>query len=103
MDDKIQVYSKDRKLIAEFDGKTEGLTEEEKRNLMVSPTVHIETNGESTFSFQMLANCEKWQQINHPENIYVVNHREYQALNDNSFTFTSENNVPIVNVTAPET
>lgn len=103
MDDKIQVYSKDRKLIAEFDSKTEGLAEEEKRNLMVLPTVHIETNGESTFSFQMLANCEKWQQISHPENIYVVNHREYQPLNDNSYTFTSENNVRIVNVTAPET
>ena len=103
MENIVYVYDKHMNLIATFDGNTEGLSNEEMRNLMVSPTVHIETNGESTLSFQMLVNTEKWQLIRDPENIYFLNDRYYTALNENSFQYQGTGNARIVNVTLPET
>lgn len=103
MENIVYVYDKHMNLIATFDGNTEGLSNEEMRNLMVSPTVHIETNGESTLSFQMLVNTEKWQLIRDPENIYFLNDRYYTALNENSFQYQGTGNARVVNVTLPET
>lgn len=102
MENIVYVYDKHMNLIATFDGNTEGLSNEEMRNLMVSPTVHIETNGESTLSFQMLVNTEKWQLIRDPENIYFLNDRYYTALNENSFQYQGTGNARVVNVTLPE-
>lgn len=102
MENIVYVYDKHMNLIATFDGNTEGLSNEEMRNLMVSPTVHIETNGESTLSFQMLVNTEKWQTIRDPENIYFLNDRYYTALNENSFQYQGTGNARVVNVTLPE-
>lgn len=102
MENIVYVYDKHMNMIATFDGNTEGLSNEEMRNLMVSPTVHIETNGESTLSFQMLVNTEKWQLIRDPENIYFLNDRYYTALNENSFQYQGTGNARVVNVTLPE-
>lgn len=103
MDNVVKVYDKYMNLLAIFDGNTEGLSPDEMKNLMVAPTVHRETNGESYLTFQMLANCEKWQLIKDPENIYTLNGHHYTALNDNAYQFTGEGGVRVVNVQLVET
>lgn len=101
-DNIIRVYNKNMELLATFNGNSEGLTEEAMRNLMVAPTVHIESNGLSTLSFQMIPDCEKWLQIRDPENIYVLNDRYYTALEENAYQYVDENGVQLVNVTLSE-
>lgn len=103
MDNIVYVYDKFMNLIAEFSGNTESYDEIAMQNVMVSPTVHIEQNGASTFSFQMLVNCEKWQTIKNPENIYYVNGRYYSPLNEGSYVYTGNGSIRVVNVTAVET
>lgn len=98
----VYVYDKNMNLIAQFDDNTEGYDEKAMQNMMVSPTVSLETNGSSTLSFQMLANCEKWQTIKDPENIYYLNGRYYTALNENSYNYEGNGNIRIVNVTLVE-
>lgn len=101
-DNVVRVYNKNMQLLAIFDGNTEGLSEDGMRNVMVSPTVRIESNGVSTLTFQMLPASEKWMQIRDPENIYVLNDRYYTALEENAYQYTDENDVQIVNVTLSE-
>lgn len=101
-DNIVRVYDKNMRLLAVFDGNAEGLSEEGMRNLMVAPTVHIESSGSSTLTFQMIPTCEKWLQIRNPENIYVLNDRYYTALEENAYQYTDENGVQIVNVTLYE-
>lgn len=101
-DNIIRVYNKKMELLAMFDGESEGMSEEAMRNLMVAPTVHIESNGVSTLSFQMIPDCEKWLQIRDPENIYVLNDRYYTALEENAYQYVDEDGVQIVNVTLSE-
>lgn len=102
-DSVVRVYDKRMNLLAVFDKNADGLSPEEMRNLMIAPTVRRETNGESTLSFQMLVNSEKWQLIKDPENIYVLNGHHYTALNDNAYQFSGEGGVRVVNVTLVET
>lgn len=99
----VYVYDKYMNLIAQFDDQTEGYDEVDMQNMMVSPIVHVETNGPSTLTFQMLANCEKWQLIKDPENIYYLNGRYYTPLNEGSYNYTGEGSIRIVNVTLVET
>lgn len=99
----VYVYNKDGKRIAQFEGDTSGLSEEAMQNLMVCPTVRIEQNGVSTLTFQMLANCQKWQDIKDVENTYYLNGKVYTAINENSYEYTSTGNIRIVNVTLVET
>lgn len=99
----VRTYDKNMNLIAMFDGRGDVDNDEAKRNQMVAPTVHRETNGESILTFQMLANSEKWETIKDPENIYELNDHYYTALNDGSYEFTGEDNVRIVNVKLVET
>lgn len=103
MDNIVYVYNKNMDLIATFDGELYGSDEDSMRNAMVAPTVHIEQNGASTLSFQMLSNSEKWQDIKDPENIYLLNGRYYTALNEGSYKYDGQDNVRIVNVTLVET
>lgn len=102
-DNIVYVYDKNMNRIAIFDSNTDGLSPEAMKNLMVGPRVHIEQNGPSIFSFQMLVNSEKWQQIKDPENIYVVNDRYYTALSESAYEYTSEEGVRVVNVSLFET
>lgn len=99
----VYVYDKNMNLIAQFDDNIEGYDEKDMQNMMVAPKVSIETNGLSTLSFQMLANCEKWQTIKDPENIYYLNGRYYTAINENSYNYVGEGSIRIVNVTLAET
>ena len=94
----ITVKNKNGKKIDVFSNNTSIQTEAAKRNVMVSPTIDIVSNGESTLSFQMLVASEKWQSIKNPENLYYCNNRVYTALNEQSIVY----NGPIVNVTLVE-
>lgn len=107
----VYVYDKDMNLIARFgeelqgagQGRVlEGLSENAMRNQMVTPTVHIEQNGTSTFSFQMLANSEKWQEIKDPRNIYFVNGRYYTPLTEGAYEYSGEDTARIVTATLVE-
>lgn len=102
-DNKIRVYDKNKNLLAIFDGEVETSDQDVMMNMMVAPTVHIEMNGSSTFSFQMLANSERWNQIKDPENIYYVNGRYYTALEEDSYEYDGEESVRVVNVSLVET
>ena len=94
----ITVYSKDMKKIAVFSNAS-GTGEAAQLNNMVSPTVHLVSNGESTLSFQMYAGSEKWNQIKDPENIYECDDRFYTAATDHSIIYSGE----IVEVVLVET
>lgn len=95
----ITVLDKNRNLIAIFTNDSACNSDEVALNTMVAPTVNIVSNGESTLSFQMLSESEKWQQIKDPENIFECNDREYTLLNDHSVVYSGR----IVNATAVET
>lgn len=102
-DNRVYVYNKKMELLATFSGDAEGISEEAMRELMVAPTVHIEQNGVSSLTFQMLAPAEKWKDIQNPENIYRLNDRFYTALNDGAYSQIDENGVSIMNVSLLET
>lgn len=102
-DNRVYVYNKKMELLATFSGDAEGISEEAMRELMVAPTVHIEQNGVSSLTFQMLASAEKWKDIQNPENIYRLNDRFYTALNDGAYSQIDENGVSIMNVSLLET
>lgn len=95
---KVIVKDKKGKLLAIFSNKTPAQSNSDKKNLMVSPTIDIVSNGESTLSFQMFVSSEKWQAIKNPENLYYCNGRVYTAINEQSYVY----NGPIVNVTLVE-
>lgn len=102
-DNKVYVYNKKMELLATFSGDVEGISEDAMRDMMVAPTVHLEQNGVSSLTFQMLASSEKWKEIQDPENIYRLNDRFYTALNDGAYQQTDNNGVSIINVTLLET
>ena len=94
---KIEVYSKAGELIASFDNPlstpsnpSAALSDEERRELMVNPTVKLVQNGESSFTYKMQVASEKFQLIKHPENRYHVNGRVYTALTDDAIVYGYE-------------
>ena len=95
----INVFDKSGNFIAQFSNNTSANTDDAKKNLMASPTLHIVSNGESTLSFEMVASSEKWQQIKNPENIYECGGRYFTALNANSIVYNNKT----VSVTLVET
>lgn len=94
----VIVKDKNGKLLAKFSNKTPAISNSDKKNLMVSPTIDITSNGDSTLSFQMFVASEKWQAIKNPENLYYCNGRVYTPMNEQSYVY----NGPIVNVTLVE-
>lgn len=99
----LYVYDKNMNLLALFDGNTEGASDNTKKNMVVAPTIKQVQNGESTLSFQILANSTKWQQIKGPENLFYINGKYYTLLNNGSVTYTGEGSIRIANVVAVET
>lgn len=94
----VIVKDKNGKLIAKFSNKTPAISESNKKNLMVSPTIDIASNGDSTLSFQMFVASEKWQAIKDPQNLYYCNGRVYTPMNEQSYVYSW----PVVNVTLVE-
>lgn len=94
----VIVKDKNGKIIAKFSNKTPAASNSDKKNLMVSPTIDITSNGDSTLSFQMFVASEKWQAIKDPQNLYYCNGRVYTPMNEQSYVYSG----PIVNVTLVE-
>lgn len=94
----VTVKDKNGKLLAKFSNKTPAASNSDKKNLMVSPTIDITSNGDSTLSFQMFVASEKWQAIKDPQNLYYCNGRVYTAMNEQSYVYSG----PVVNVTLVE-
>ena len=93
----IEVYTKDGDLIASFgnpiptpSNPSAVLTDDERREIMVEPTVKLVQNGESSFSYKMLVSSEKFQLIKGIENRYHVNGRVYTALTDDAIVYGAE-------------
>lgn len=95
---KIEVRDKNNNLLAIFSNMTPASSNNDKKSLMISPTIDIVSNGESTLSFQMFADSQKWKDIKNPENLYYCNNRVYTALNEQSFIYNGN----VVNVTLVE-
>lgn len=94
----VIVYNKDGERIAYFDSESPGISEN-RINMMQKPTVSIEANGASTFTFQMNTKSQKWKDISDPENEYLVDGRKYCCISANSISIENET----VTVTAEET
>lgn len=94
----VTVYNKNGERIAYFDSESPGIPEN-RINMMQRPTVSIEANGASTFTFQMNTKSQKWKDISDPENEYLVDGRKYCCLSPNSISIENET----VTVTAEET
>lgn len=95
---KVYVYNKNNELLAYFDGEPPSYPEN-RIDMMIEPTVTIESNGASTFTFSMNMYSQKWQDISDPENIYLVDGRKYVCLNETGIVTENET----VTVTAYET
>jgi hypothetical protein len=93
----IKVYSKVGDLIASFDNPVStpnnpsaALSDDERRELMVEPTVKLVQNGESSFTFKMLVSSEKFHLIKGIGNRFHVNGRVYTALTDDAIVYGYE-------------
>lgn len=95
---KVTVKNKNGQTIAVFRNDYAVSDRNAQKNVMVSPTIDIVSNGSSTLTFQMLIESEKWQQIKHPENLYYCKNRVYTALNEGSIEYDNL----VVNVTLVE-
>lgn len=99
----LYFYDKNMNLIAIFDDDQINASESAMRNMVAAPIVHIEQNGASYVTFQMLANSTKFQQIKDPETVLYLNGRYYTALNDGAFKYGGEGNIRVVTCTYVET
>ena len=95
---KVYVYNKNNELLALFTGEPPSYPEN-RIDMMIDPTVTIESNGISTFTFSMNMYSQKWSDISAPENIYLVDGRKYVCLNETGIVTENET----VTVTAYET
>lgn len=95
---KVYVYNKNNELLAYFDGEPPSYPEN-RIDMMIEPTVTIESNGISIFTFSMNMYSQKWADIFDPENIYLVDGRKYVCLNETGIVTENET----VTVTAYET
>ena len=93
----IEVYSKAGDLIASFsnpiatpDNPSAALTDDERREVMIDPTVKLVQNGESSFTFKMLVSAEKFHLIKTIGNRFHVNGRVYTALTDDAIVYGYE-------------
>ena len=93
----IEVYTKDGDLIASFgnpiptpSNPSAVLTDDERREIMVEPTVRLVQNGESSFTFKMLVSSEKFHLIKGIGNRFHVNGRVYTALTDDAIVYGYE-------------
>lgn len=99
----ITVYNKRMERLAVFPPNSEAVSEDAMRNMMVRPTIRQCTNGESTFSYEMLSDSESWEQIKDVENLYHVNDKWYTVLSNDAYEYRSDDGVNIVSVVALET
>ena len=94
---KIKVYNKHGDYLAYFDSEPPS-NPDNRINMMINPNVSVESNGASTFTFQISVYSRKWMDIFDPENKYIVDGREYICLNEDGIQIDDD----LVSVTAYE-
>lgn len=94
---KIKVYNKNGDYLAYFDSEPPS-NPYNRINMMINPNVSVESNGASTFTFQISVYSRKWMDIFDPENKYIVDGREYICLNEDGIQIDDD----LVSVTAYE-
>ena len=95
IDKQIYVLNKNAELIAVFNRDDE--------YPIFNPRVKETQNAESVFTFSISPNNPKWKEINNPENLYVVDGKEFSTNFEGCFTeYISNNNEDYILVTAYE-
>lgn len=103
LDNIVKVYNKRNELLAVFTGDTDGLSEFAMQDLLVAPTVRLQSGELATLTFQMLSDSNKWQEIKDPENLYHLNDRYFTPLSESAYAYEDNNGVSVVTVTLVET
>ena len=94
-DSQIYVLNKNEELITVFNV--------DDKNPIFNPRVRKVQNAESVFTFSISPNNPKWQEINNPENLYVVDNKVYSTNFEGCFQeMISDTNEDYVLVTAYE-
>jgi len=94
-DDQIYVLDKNESLLAIFNRDDE--------NTLINPRIEKKQNSESVFTFLIDTKNPKWEEINNPENLYLVDGMVFSTNFDGSFTEKiTENDEKTVEVTAYE-
>ena len=72
-------------------------------NAMIDPEISITQNGDSTLTFKINANSDKWQDIKDVNNLYYAGGRVFSPLYGDSYIRTiGENSEQLMTVTAKE-
>lgn len=94
-DSQIYVLNKNEELITVFNF--------DDKNPIFNPRVRKVQNAESVFTFSISPNNPKWQEINNPENLYVVDNKVYSTNFEGCFQeMISDTNEDYILVTAYE-
>ena len=94
-DNQIYVLNKNEQLLAIFN--------KDDDETLINPRIEKRQNSESVFTFTIDAKNPKWNEINNPENLYVVDGMMFSTNFDGSFKENiSENDEKTIEVTAYE-
>lgn len=94
-DNQIYVLNKNEQLLAIFN--------KDDDETLINPRIEKRQNSESVFTFTIDAKNPKWNEINNPENLYVVDGMMFSTNFDGSFKEKiSENDEKTIEVTAYE-
>ena len=95
-DTQIYVLNKAEQLLAVFN-------KDDEEQALINPRVEKRQNAEAVFTFSIDTKNPKWQEINNPENLYVVDGMIFSTNFDGSFKeVISENDEKTIEVTAYE-
>ena len=83
----IKVTDKLGNKLAVFDNSEVYKSHETMRNTLAEPILHIESGKIATLNFKILSDCEKWKQVNHPENLWYCEGRVFTMLEENSVSY----------------
>lgn len=93
--DTVYVLDKDEELIAVF--------KKDDENTIINPRIKKTQNAESVFTFSINPRNPKWEEINNPENLYLVDNQIFSTNFEGCFEETiSDNNEELIAVTAYE-
>lgn len=94
-DNQIYVLNKNEYLLAVFN--------KDDDNTLINPRIEKRQNSESVFTFTIDVKNPKWEEINNPENLYLVDGMIFSTNFDGSFKeIITENDEKTVEVTAYE-
>ena len=95
IDKQVYVLNKNRELIAVFN--------KDDEYPIFNPRIKETQNAEAVFTFSISPNNPKWKEINNPENLYVVDGKEFSTNFEGCFTeYITDTNEDYILVTAYE-